>query len=175
MIQTTANKSKNMVVQYSGHVSCKKCFDIIFSQNILQFGDFRWNLLYQYQKLAPSWKSLVSQLPAMPYPSTPCGQITPETVSGVACLQGWPACRGGLPVGLATCGRLLPSWTLHAIRLHLYFSCSSNNENKAKQMFRKCFVGSHRRHISPLEFTSKSGDIWKAFKKYLRVREGLEK
>jgi hypothetical protein len=67
--------------------------------------------------------------------------------------------RGGLPKGVA----FLSSWSLHTIRLHLYFSCSSNIENKAKQMFRNKFLGSHRHHISPLEFKS----IWRTFRNNL--------
>jgi hypothetical protein len=67
--------------------------------------------------------------------------------------------RDGLPTGLAACGSLLPSWTPHTICLHLYFSCSSNIENKAKQMFEKTLLDSHRHHISLLEFESKLGDI----------------
>jgi hypothetical protein len=49
----------------------------------------------------------VSPRPAMPDLSMPCGRATSETaISGMARLQ-----------GRAACGRPLPFWTPHAVRL----------------------------------------------------------
>jgi len=45
----------------------------------------------------------VSAGPAMPYPTTNCRRATTK--------------RGGPPAGRVACGRLLPFWTPHAVRL----------------------------------------------------------
>jgi hypothetical protein len=57
-------------------------------------------------------KAAVSPVPAMPHPYT-------LAVSGVAHPQGWPVRRGGSPAGQAACGRLLPLWTPHVVRVCL--------------------------------------------------------
>jgi hypothetical protein len=54
----------------------------------------------------------VSSGPAMPDPSMPCGQATPDD-----------RFRVGSPAGWAACSRLLPLWTPHAVRLCLSFTC----------------------------------------------------
>jgi hypothetical protein len=51
----------------------------------------------------------VSPRPAMPNPSTPCGRAAYERPYG--------RFNGGPPARRATCGRLLPLWTPHAVRL----------------------------------------------------------
>jgi hypothetical protein len=47
--------------------------------------------------------------PTVPYPSMPCGWATPKRCYGHF--------RGGLPADWVACGRLLPFWTPHAVRL----------------------------------------------------------
>jgi hypothetical protein len=47
----------------------------------------------------------VSPGPAMLYPSTPCGWVTP-----------YSRFRGGPPTGWVACGHLLPPWIPHAVR-----------------------------------------------------------
>jgi hypothetical protein len=48
-------------------------------------------------------------------------------------------------------------------------------KKKQKKCKKKHFLGSHRHHISPLEFKSKSGDIWRTFRNNLKLIEGLRK
>jgi hypothetical protein len=57
---------------------------------------------------------------SLPHPTHLC----PAGISPLKLSHG--GFRGGLPAELATCGCLQPSWTPHAIRLHVNFKCLEN-------------------------------------------------
>jgi hypothetical protein len=77
----------------------------------------------------------VSLGPALPDPSMPCGQDTPETALWP--FWGWSASRAG------TCGHLLPPWIPHAVQ-----ACTSLTVVKFS-------VNQTLRNLSDLESVSK--------------------
>jgi hypothetical protein len=79
----------------------------------------------------------------------------------MACPQGWWPAAVFYPLGHPT------AYTYIFISV-----ASSTSKTKQNKCLKKHFLGSHRHHISPLEFKSKSGYIWRTFRNNLRLIEG---